>query len=170
MEKRKAGGRPSLYSDDLAEEICDRLADGESLRAICKEPAMPSMTTVLSWADEDKGGFRGRYACAREAQAEDMDGLILAVAEETAPENAQAQRVKLEAYRWRASKLAPKRYGDKLDLTSDGEGMFNLAAMIEAGRKRVHDRLAIEHQKRLGSGEQPVEGEFREVDQGENLA
>lgn len=46
-----------------------------------------------------------------------MDHKILSVADASTPETAQADRVKIAAYQWRASKLAPKRYGDKLDLT-----------------------------------------------------
>lgn len=178
MTEKNKGGRPSLYSEELAELICERLANGESLRAICREDGMPSMTTVMTWADDNQGGFRSRYACAREAQAEDMDGRILAVAEETTPENAQAQKVKLEAYRWRASKLAPKRYGDKLDVTSNGKGVNDdIADAIAAGRQRVADHLlAVEMYKILGNApseeelKQIEQGEFREVDDGSDLA
>lgn len=103
-------GRHSIYTEELAEIILDRLADGESLAQICKDDAMPGLRTVMAWA-ADNQDFSNRYARAREAQAEVMDDKILAAAKE-ASVDPQAARVKVEAYKWRAAKLAPKRYGD----------------------------------------------------------
>ena len=56
------------------------------------------------------------YARAREQQADAMDALIMEVAEASTPETAAADRIKIDAFRWRASKLKPKVYGDKLDV------------------------------------------------------
>jgi hypothetical protein len=39
-------GRSPGYTTEIAETICNRLVDGESLRAICADPAMPSKATV----------------------------------------------------------------------------------------------------------------------------
>ncbi|MBB3353691.1 hypothetical protein FHT70_003639 [Rhizobium sp. BK049] len=64
-------GRPSKFSQALAEKICARIADRESLRSICRDEDMPAKSTVLSWlADEDKAAFRARYALAREIMAD----------------------------------------------------------------------------------------------------
>ena len=144
------GGRPSLYSDDLADLILDRLEAGESLTDVCAEPGMPSMRTVLKWAAED-GKFMQEYARAREAQAERMDDSIQKEAEATTPENAHAQRVKIDALKWRAAKLAPKRYGEKVQHTGgDGESP-------------IRSNITITFRK---AGEAPpqdmIEGEFRE--------
>ena len=43
----RARGRPSRFSDEISEEICRRLAGGESLRSICRSEAMPHLATVL---------------------------------------------------------------------------------------------------------------------------
>lgn len=103
-------GRPSLYTDELAEVIAERLAAGESMAQICLDDEMPSLRTAMRWAAENKA-FGTIYAHAREAQAEVMDQKILEAAEE-ADADPQAARVKIEAYKWRASRLNPKRYGD----------------------------------------------------------
>ena len=59
--------RPSKFTEGLADKICERIACGESLRAICEGKSMPGKTTVMRWlADEDHAGFRNQYACARE--------------------------------------------------------------------------------------------------------
>jgi hypothetical protein len=111
-------GRPSLFSDDLADEICIRILEGESLRRICSEDRMPSRSTVLNWLDE-REDFCAKYARARELQADYMDDLILEAAEETDEDNAAAQRVRIAAYQWRAAKLKPKKYGDRQLIGND---------------------------------------------------
>jgi hypothetical protein len=64
-------GRPSLYTPELADEICYRLAEGKSLRSICEADDMPHWRTVMKWLFFDKhDGFIQQYARAREAQAE----------------------------------------------------------------------------------------------------
>ncbi len=69
--KKRKVGRPSLYTDKLAARICRRLAEGESLRAICADKAMPAISTVMGWLfDGNHDGFSEQYARAREAQAE----------------------------------------------------------------------------------------------------
>lgn len=112
-------GRPSLYSAELAEIILERLAAGESMVQVCSDEEMPGLRTVMRWA-ADHPSFGTEYAQAREAQAEVMDDKILTAAD-AASTDPQAARVKIEAYKWRAAKLAPKRYGDKIDVTSGGD-------------------------------------------------
>ena len=64
-------GRPSSYTEELGLEICSRIASGESLRRICKDDKMPSMSTVLLWViDGNHNEFSEQYAKAREIQAE----------------------------------------------------------------------------------------------------
>ncbi len=68
--KPKKKGRPSLYTEALVAQICRRLAEGETLRAICRDPAMPDKATILRWlGDKEKADFRDQYAHAREMQA-----------------------------------------------------------------------------------------------------
>jgi len=108
-------GRPSKYSEELTTTICNRIAQGESLVDICKTPGIPHYITVIRWlAEEDKRTFATKYARAREAQADVMDAQILRIAEQCTPESANADRVKLVALQWRASRLAPKKYGDRV--------------------------------------------------------
>src|SRR5262249_23209911 len=57
-------GRPSTFTQTVADELCRRLADGETLRAICRDPGMPGKTTVMQWLAEQPE-FRDQYARAR---------------------------------------------------------------------------------------------------------
>lgn len=132
--------RPSKYTDALAATICARIANGESLRTICKDPAMPGNSTVFAWLAA-KPEFQEQYARAHEAQAdkyaeetieiadeevtmvkrskhggEDDEGEIEVVFDSAA---VARNRLRVDARKWYASKLAPKKYGDKLAVGGD---------------------------------------------------
>ena len=96
--------------------VCDRIAEGQSLRAICEQDDMPDKETIRRWLSGDKEGeLCAQYARAREEQADFYADDIIAIADDTGrtPED---RRVKIDARKWVASKLKPKRYGDKLAL------------------------------------------------------
>ena len=106
-------GRPSIYSPEVASEIWRRLIEGESMRSISRDPAMPSRFTMLEWL-RAKPEFQTECARARTLQADLMDDMIRDIIETVTPESAPADRVKLAALQWRASKLEPKKYGDRV--------------------------------------------------------
>lgn len=62
-------GRPTDYMPEVAEDICNLLMLGESLRSICKRPGMPAIRTVMYWLQRHED-FMQQYARAREIQAE----------------------------------------------------------------------------------------------------
>ena len=133
-------GRPSDFTPEIANEICERLIGGESLRDMCEDEHLPSARTVHRWIVANEG-FRQQYAHAREAQADTLFDDILDIADDWRndwmerrgrgdedlgwKENGEAisrSRLRVDARKWMASKLAPKKYGDKLALTGGGEG------------------------------------------------
>lgn len=116
----KPVGRPSLYVEELADEICDRLIEGESMRTICADPHMPDRRTVLRWMDA-REDFATSIARARAFQADYMDDLILETAMGCTSETSAADRVRIDAFKWRASKLQPKKYGDKVQVAGPGQ-------------------------------------------------
>jgi hypothetical protein len=73
--------RPSDYSDDIAGTICERIADGESLRSICSQEGFPHKATVFRWLASNEA-FRDHYARAREAQADALFDEILEIADD----------------------------------------------------------------------------------------
>jgi hypothetical protein len=127
--------RPSKATPALKDAILERLTESESLRQICSDEAMPNRSTIARWLEEDED-FATKYARVREMQADFMDALVLDTADKCTVETAAADRVKIAAYQWRAAKLKPKVYSDKLDLTSGGE-KIGLPAEIEASRRRA---------------------------------
>lgn len=131
-------GRPSIYSEDLADEICNRLSSGESLRSICSEDKMPSQTQVYVWLNAKKD-FADKYARAREEQADTHADEIIAIADESPETNpirdkdgniidikidsgyVAYQKQRIEARKWTAAKLRPKKYGDRVTHAGDDE-------------------------------------------------
>jgi hypothetical protein len=121
--------RPSNYSVEKATTICDRLALGESLRKICEDDAMPDKSTVLRWiAAHDE--FRDQYARAREAQADFWAEQIIDISddgqndtytdddgnERTNQDVIARSRLRVDTRKWLMARMAPKKYGDKLDI------------------------------------------------------
>lgn len=112
------GGRPTDYGDEVVDLICSRLAVGESLNRICKDADMPAMSTVFGWLSKYPE-FLEKYTRAREAQAESHADQLVEIADN--PDiDANHKRIMVDARKWVASKLKPKRYGDKLDLDHSG--------------------------------------------------
>lgn len=141
-------GRPTQYSEYLAELICSRIADGESLVAICKSEHIPHRSTVLRWA-ADNPAFCDKYARAREAQAELLAEEIIEIADDTSgdfklvvkdgkeeavydAEHVQRSKLRVDARKWFASKVAPAKYGDKqtIDLNANVRGTVAYKANI----------------------------------------
>ena len=102
------GGRPSTYTEKLTGKICTRLAEGESLRSICKDATLPAMSTVMLWLQEHEK-FSEQYAHARDLQAETHADEIIYIADNE--EDINRAKIKIDARKWTASKLKPKKYG-----------------------------------------------------------
>lgn len=122
--------RPSEFSPAVANELCERIADGESLRSVCADDHMPSKEAVRQWLARGEAGqepfaaFLAQYARAREEQghtdADNVGDVARKVEQGLIPPD--VARVMLDAYKWSAAKRAPKKYGDKVALTGGDEG------------------------------------------------
>ena len=110
----------NLYTPALADTICRRISEGESLRAICRDPEIPSEGTVRGWAREDREGFGLRYRLARELQLDHWADLIIDIADEE-NRDPRDRQIRIETRKWIMSKLAPRRYGDRLLLAGEPE-------------------------------------------------
>lgn len=129
-------GRPSAFSQEMADTICAELVDGLSLRKICDRSDRPDKATVYRWLEANPA-FRDQYARARELQGETFaDELVDVVGEEEDPTRA---RVRMDARKWAASKLAPKKYGDKVttELTGKDGGPIQTKDMTPLDQARL---------------------------------
>lgn len=142
---KKPPGRPSAYTESVAAKLCAYIADGFSLRKACEQIGMPSTATVMRWlADESRPEFREQYAGAREAQADLLAEQILVIADDTSADTFKDEdgfectdheviarsRLRVDARKWLASKMAPKRYGDKIEATHTGPNGGPIQARI----------------------------------------
>lgn len=143
-EVKRGRGRPSSYTDGTAEVICERLAEGESLISICRDPAMPGIRTVFQWL-ESSPDFTHKYARAREIQGHvyfDMAGEVAVNAED-----AGRGRLAYDARKWQASKLAPKVYGDKTEISHTGPNngpIQNVVTLDAVEASRAYQRMIAE--------------------------
>jgi hypothetical protein len=113
-------GRPSLFSAKLAEAICARLADGEMLRKICEDEAMPSKRTVMRWLAQD-AEFQNQYSVAKVLQADELAEQGLEIADDLKGD-AQRARVQIEYRKWIVGKIAPRKYGERISQEISGPG------------------------------------------------
>lgn len=103
---------------EVLESVFDRLAAGETLIEICACKGMPSQKTVYRLLEEN-AELRQKYAQARAKQADTFAEQI--VAESRKAKDAQLGRLRMDALKWAASKIAPKKYGDRVELEHSGE-------------------------------------------------
>jgi hypothetical protein len=145
-----SAGRPSIYSAELADTIIDGITSGLSLRAICRADGMPDRATVFRWL-EARPDFAAKYARAREFQAEANAEEIIDIADDE--DDAQRARVRIDARKWVAAKLLPKRYGDKATVQHEGgdkpietvaltpmEAARRVAFVLDAARRQITDK------------------------------
>jgi len=130
---KKPLGAPTTYNSHIGTVICIRIAEGESLRQILKTEGMPAQSTVYEWLLRHPD-FAEQYTRAREEQADTLADEIIHIADEQ-PEIVvvtdktgkviehkldgaflQWQKNRIEARKWTAMKLKPKKYGDRVAL------------------------------------------------------
>jgi hypothetical protein len=124
-----AGGRPTDYTSELADLICERLAT-ESMLKICMDPEMPAQRTIYNWLLRHPE-FMLKYREAREAQAHYMADVASHMGMHGDIYDAPAAAVRLNAIKWAASKLAGKHYGEKSELNIGGTDGAPLTVVIK---------------------------------------
>lgn len=113
-------GRPSSFTQQSADLICEMIAEGKTIREICAFRDMPAWETIRRWL-RDNGDFQAQYARAREQSAEILENRVIEEAEKaTDGEGAQIARVRIDALKWVAGKRAPKVYGDRVVQEHEG--------------------------------------------------
>jgi len=107
-------GRPSEFTPELGDRICQYMCEGLSLRQTCQQPGIPPMGTILRWVREFPS-FREQYTRAREDLQEFWAEDIMSVSDDQTIDP-NHKRIMVDSRKWLLSKLAPKKYGDKLAL------------------------------------------------------
>ncbi len=131
------GERPNGYTNAIGEAICNRIADGELLTDICKDPDMPAVRTVTRWLMESREGgsvpesFTALYTKAREMSVIIREDEIIGISDDARNdwmdrqvgdetirvldhEHVQRSKLRVDSRRWLLSKVAPHKYGERL--------------------------------------------------------
>jgi hypothetical protein len=150
-------GRPSIYSDQLVETICLRIAEGESLNKICKDAEMPDKATVFRWLVSDQV-FCDKYARARELQAETQFDELIDIVDQP-PELSYVtgkdgevievkfdssyvawMKLRVDTRKWTAARMAPKKYGEQKQTEQEFDPMVidvDVKRMMDVALKRL---------------------------------
>lgn len=139
-------GRPSVRTPELCRSICERIAEGELITAICGEPGMPSRGTVWRWTTED-ATFRDDLARATAIATQSMADELLQLVRTPSADQVQAsdKRTAAENLRWLLGRRLPKDYGDRQHIEHSGaiaDGLTDeqrakrMAEILRAARSR----------------------------------
>jgi hypothetical protein len=144
--------------DRIFTEICELIESGLSLRKATEKHGTISNKVFYEWMDKDATKEKSKqYARAKEAMAHTkFDSIEADYMEEPQRDRetgridtgwVQLQRLKIDAKKWELSKLFPKLYGDKLDVTSDGDkitappvvNVFNTAPPMASSEAEIEE-------------------------------
>jgi hypothetical protein len=122
----------------LFTHICDEMSKGRSLRSVLRDEDMPHSDTFYIWVNSDRLKTV-QYAQACEKRAEKIFEEMLSIADDSTNDTMYIEtkggkeievedkewtnrsRLRIDTRKWMLSKMMPKKYGDKLDITTDGE-------------------------------------------------
>lgn len=153
-------GRPTEFSPTIAARICEEIESGDSLVKVCSAEGMPNRSTVYDWLSRQEPEFKAfadRYARAVEARAEKLAEDIIEISDNDSgdfgfkkvknedgesaevfidKDNIQRAKLKVDSRKWVASKLFPKKYGDKVtnEVTGAEGGPISFSCTINLVR------------------------------------
>lgn len=133
--------RPTIFTQNLADNICQELALGKSLRTVCKPEGMPALSTIFNWF-RTQPTFLEQYARAKQESADAMADEILDISDNATNdwmednydkgktpgyalngENIQRSKLRVDTRKFLMAKMKPKVYGDKIDMTTNGKDL-----------------------------------------------
>lgn len=142
-------GRPSSFTQEIADEICFRLSKGEPLAVICRDERMPAVRTVSDWKKAHEP-FSAAIACARDEGFDEIATDTMAISDDVKADAAEVAkaRLRIETRLKLLAKWDPKRYGDKLDLNHSGE----ITLPAEARQAEIERLIALRKADAASSG------------------
>lgn len=141
--------RPKQFTQEMADEVCRRLAECGSLRRVCMDTSMPTERTVRQWYTEN-AEFAAEYTRAKEAGIDALVDETLDIADDgendwmasTKPgnpgyelngEHVQRSKIRIETRRWLAERMAPKKYGLRTATEISGPGGGPVGVSVLSG-------------------------------------
>jgi len=127
------------FSQIVADIICQKIIEGDSMTKICEDPNFPSVSIVAKWKKMNDD-FATQVRASYQSRADHYHDKVLSEAEKTkTKDDAPAQKVKIDAYKWAAEKGNPEQYGNRTKLIGDPNAPLQL--IINTGIDRGPDDL-----------------------------
>jgi hypothetical protein len=143
-------GAPSTFTQQLGDEICQRMAEGETLTEICRSPGMPAFFSVHRWAERHPE-FGEAFARAREAQAHRWAEEVIEISDDSRNdwitrqtergeevtvnhEHISRSKLRVDSRKWLLARVLPKTYGDKVEVGGSAENPLTLLIQEVQGR------------------------------------
>ena len=155
--KKRRVGRPTKYTKKLADRICALLTEGLSMRTICEDSKLPTARTLFRWL-RTNDEFCQQYTRAKQESADALTDEMLDIADnavndwmerkgkdaegyELNGEHVQRSRLRIDTRKWLASKLKPKKYGDKLHIDNKHRGVVSHRDVTEMSEEELQAEL-----------------------------
>ena len=128
-------GKPISHDKSQIEVIIERFANSEKLCNLFNEFKIDRSTFNRKIQEFD---LHTTYARARELHGDGFNDEIESIKEDlkNGVIDYSVARVLIDTVKWQACKFYPRMYGDKLDVTSDGQKMSTVINLLpSAGNK-----------------------------------
>ena len=148
--------RPTVYNEEVKNEICGRISEGESLRSVCASDNLPAISTIMDWLVKNTyPEFSEQYTRSRHVQYLLMADEILDIADNGANdymirhhkddeayslngEHVQRSRIRLDTRKWVLCKMLPKIYGDKPETVNEDAPPLNITFEVSPAVKDIN--------------------------------
>jgi hypothetical protein len=139
--------KPTVYREDLAEEILTQLALGKSLASIYKDRRMPTYRSVIPWLVRDFRGLAERYWAARRAQCIHLSEQIITIADEAIGADmagANVAKLRCDARKWTLARMDSGRWGEQIahQHQVSGRAEINIYLPQKGGERRLIEGVA----------------------------
>lgn len=150
-------GRPTDYDFDLVKGICTRLSEGEQLKDILSEEGMPARSSFFLWKREHKQ-FSDLYVNVQQDKGElfieEIDDTVNLLRQ--GKMDPSTANVIIQALKWKASKFYPKMFGDKTDITSQGEKIQSAPIMFIPAENLTPEQIEKYLNNEAGPSDQSI--------------
>jgi len=133
--------RPTTYNIELCKEICDEVANGFNIKTVlASKPEYPDFSTWCNWKRDNDELFH-LYTRAIQDKAESVDEEIDFIMSEVQHKNMESHvgRLLIDTLKWKAGKYYPKMFGDKVDITSQGEKISNAPDLSKLSKETLQN-------------------------------
>ena len=142
---KNKGGAPTIYSQELVDEICTRMANGETLRSICLRDDMPSLDTIWKW-EQKYPEFAEQSARARERGTHTLADQCIEIADDPMLDP-QDKRIRIDTRIRLIGKWNQKKYGDKIEVEANGNQ--NMTLSFSVPQRKASEIIELEDNKLL---------------------